>query len=146
MASTGIHDHNAHEHQQLLERVQELNSLVRNSAYRIGLADKDDDPYGEPPALLHQVRLPQSSGRLRQRIEVLEGVYRNSQERLATALQGYEERKEQRYEEMERMRGRAGLPLANRGQEDFDSDDEGFDAGDPDLDEPYNPHRGDDGF
>lgn len=128
-ATTGIHDHDEWSREQdelsrqeLVARIKQLNGFVRKYAHRIRLADNDDDPTGDPPPLLdavHQVH--QTRGRLLQRLEVLNGVYRATRARLTTALEGYEERRKQRMQEMG-MYARQ----APQGQQDFDSDDEAF--------------------
>ncbi len=148
--TTGFHDHDEWSRQQLVDRVKELNGFVRKYAYRIQKADNDEDPTGVPPPLRDQVhQLHQTRGRLIQRIDVLDGVYRNTRDRLITALQGYEERKTQRREEMDNAYDDT-FPSnqGERGQSDFDSEDEAFNEGNPDLDEDYHPGRAavDDGF
>lgn len=97
MASAGIHDHAQWSREQLLDRVHELRSRIRNDTHRTRLADKDEDFDVDPEPLSRETpRLFQTDGRLKQRIDTLKGVAGEARQRLKEAIRDYEERRDER--------------------------------------------------
>jgi hypothetical protein len=132
MTSSGWHDHDEWKRKQLEDRANTLDRYIRKYERRIALADSDQDPSGQVLPELNTGDQPkQTINRLKQRLQVLEVQYRDARNRLEIAIPAFEARREQRVRDLF-----AGPDQPNG----FDSDDETLLRGDPNADEPYNPH------